>query len=222
MPRRTYRKRKGRRTYRRRRRANNTNIQGFVSGMPKVRRARLRYADQIDLTSTAGSIDVFKMRANSVFDPNESGVGHQPMGFDQWALLYNHYVVVGAKISIAALASGSVTSAVCGVYLADDSSVPYSVPEGYIESKKGPYRNINIQRNAVKMTSNFSAKKFFNITDIKDNVVRIGADVGSNPTEPAVFHLWYHDYQGSTTTQTFQITVDYIVEFSEPKDLSQS
>ena len=32
--------------------------------------------------------------------PNHTGVGHQPLYFDQLMTIYNHYIVIGAKITV--------------------------------------------------------------------------------------------------------------------------
>ena len=40
------------------------------------------------------------MRLNSLFDPNLSGLGHQPRGFDQLMAVYEKYTVVAAKITV--------------------------------------------------------------------------------------------------------------------------
>ncbi len=37
------------------------------------------------------------MRLNSLFDPDSTGVGHQPLGFDQIAALYNRYRVLKTR-----------------------------------------------------------------------------------------------------------------------------
>ena len=37
------------------------------------------------------------MRMNSLFDPDQTGTGHQPYYFDQFAALYNRYTVLGSK-----------------------------------------------------------------------------------------------------------------------------
>lgn len=200
------------------------NRQGYASGMPKVRRARLRYSEQISIASTAGSTGVYTFRANSPYDPNETGAGHQPMGFDMWAgQLYNHYVVVGSKITIKQMAPATATAAtISGVYLSDDTTLPYTTPNGFIEARKGTWRTTSHMRAPVTFHGNYSAKKFFNVKDVKDNVTRIGAPVSTNPTEVAYFNVWYNDMHGSTTTAEYQIVIDYIIEFSEPKDQVQS
>lgn len=230
MPRRYAKKRAPKRNATRHRRprgrpANRVNNMGFVSGMPKTRRAYLRYSDStIELESVLGGISTHKFRANSVYDPDFTSAGHQPMGYDNWALLYNHYVVVGCKISIKSVGGQTIapTAGAMGIYISDDTALPYTTLDGFVEAKRGVYRTMTYQRNTVNMSTTFSAKKFFNVSDLKDNYTRLGATVGANPAEVAMLNVYYFDLEGNTTQQRAQVTIDYIVDFSEPKDLTQS
>ncbi len=229
MPRRYWAKKKKKYVPRKRtnyrRRPRNTNIMGYVSGMPKTRRARLRYADTISLTSTFGAIGQHHFVANACHDPDVTGTGHQPMGWDNWKALYNHYVVVGSKITVKIMAGDGVSTpdaAIQGCFLNDNTTLPYTTADGYIESKKGSYRTLSFDRKTLTYHTNYSAKNFFNLSDIKDNVNRIGADIASNPTETANFSLYFFDLTGSTSTIRCMIVIDYIVDFSEPIDMLQS
>ncbi len=63
----------------------------FRTTMP----AKLTYTDTTTLSSgvsgSCGSIKIFSL--NSLFDPDQGGVGHQPYGYDQLATLYSRYKV---------------------------------------------------------------------------------------------------------------------------------
>lgn len=227
MPRKYTKKKKyvPRRKHYTRRRPRNTNIMGYVSGMPKTRRAYLRYADTVSLTSTVGAAGVHHFSANGCHDPDISGVGHQPMGWDNWKALYNHYIVVGSKITIKIMPGDGTSTpdaAIQGCYLNDDGTVPYITADGFIESKKGAYRTLSFDRKSISYNTSFSAKKFFNITDIKDNNTRLGTVTGQNPSEAAYYSLYLFDLTGSTSTVRCMVVIDYIVEFSEPVDMAQS
>lgn len=51
--------------------------------------------------SPAATTDFYTFRLNSTFDPDLTGVGHQPLGRDQLAgVLYNRYRVHGVKVSV--------------------------------------------------------------------------------------------------------------------------
>lgn len=216
-----YGKRKPKRRYKRKY-ALKRNIHGMSSGFPKTRTVSLRYCELGSITSTLGILEGYPFRANSIFDPRANTGGHQPMGYDTWASLYNHYVVLGAKITVLVGAANGADNGQFTIYTSDDLVIPYTDSTGFIEAKRGSTKMITNARNQVKLTSTFSAKKFFNITDVKDNFDRVGSTVGDNPPEQSYFNLIYQDLTGSTTTVQFTAIIDYIVAFSEPKDHVQS
>lgn len=67
--------------------------------------AEHRYSESIVLTN--GPVAIFGgekvWRLNSLFDPDETGVGHQPYGRDQMAGLYNRYKVLSADVTLTVL-----------------------------------------------------------------------------------------------------------------------
>lgn len=75
---------------------------GFGQLGPDKLRTRLRYCQSNQtLTCTTGVPTVRQYRLNSLFDPDFTGVGHQPYGFDQIVLMgYQAYCVYGVKYKI--------------------------------------------------------------------------------------------------------------------------
>jgi len=69
-----------------------------VFGFPTSLRTKLRYHESIAYVSAAGSVTQNIFRFNSLFDPNETGLGHQPHYFDQLSAVYGRYVVVASTI----------------------------------------------------------------------------------------------------------------------------
>jgi len=145
------------------------------------------------------------------------------MGWDTWKSLYNHYVVVGAKITATVLSDTVGNSPfVVGTYLTDQAVLPYTSWYGFKEARKGTQRLFNGgagNTRSQSTMSKFSAKKFYNVTDIKDNMDRLGALTDTNPGENAYFIIYYQQINSVTDTKNLCITVDYIVDFSEPKNL---
>lgn len=72
------------------------------SPMPQYKKTVLKYVETIDLSATTGGLTGTSNQfgLNCLFDPNLTGVGHQPMGFDQWAALYKMYHVHQVDIKI--------------------------------------------------------------------------------------------------------------------------
>lgn len=199
---------------------------GVPSGIPTQRRANMRYVTNVTLQSTLGSMDTHLFRANSVFDPDATGAGHQPMGYDSWKTHFNHYVVLGSRITVQAVSQGANTTNMVGVYLSDDAT-SYLDWDAFAEARKGMYKTLPKLADGTKpmgLSSNYSARKFYNITDVRDNVNRIGATTAANPTDVAEWHLWVQSQDKVSTGSGINctVTIDYIVEFSEPKDIAQS
>jgi len=62
---------------------------------------RVRYCDNFNLACTAaGSIGKQYMRLNSLYDPDQTGTGHQTYWNTQFAQIYNRYVVLGSKMTV--------------------------------------------------------------------------------------------------------------------------
>lgn len=196
--------------------------------MPAVRTARLRYVEKVSLTLQGGAINKYIFRANSCADPNQTSTGHTPMGWDQWKALYNHYVVSGAKISVTATHDADDSNARpyrIGCYISDSNTTAYSDANSFIEAKKGTWKHSGLNTKVARVKSFYSCKNFFNVKDVKDNLDRLGAPVGSNPGDVAFFHIWAEQDDINPvnfTYLTFNVIIDYIVKFSEPIDIAPS
>ncbi len=70
--------------------------------MPARYRTRLRYAD--NLTLTTGTLQLFgseyTYRLNSLYDPDFASTGHQPLGFDQLSVWYDKYLVTRVNVEL--------------------------------------------------------------------------------------------------------------------------
>lgn len=68
-------------------------------GFPDTTRVTLAYTDTLTLGSAAFQT-IYSFRGNSVYDPDFTGVGHQPAYFDTYSEVYSHYKVYGCTINI--------------------------------------------------------------------------------------------------------------------------
>ncbi len=67
--------------------------------LPPSFRTTLRYYEQVNLVSNSTPF-VYVFRANSGFDPNQTGSGSQPVGWDNLLAFYNASFGVGSRINI--------------------------------------------------------------------------------------------------------------------------
>lgn len=213
-----------RRTYKRK-----IGSPSLYPGFPANKIVKMRYVESLNFAPST-SFQTFDFRANGVFDPYAGAGGHQPIGYDEWSLFYNHNVVVSSKIKVE-LASGhnannNDTCLFC-VYLADDATTASTILE-LAEQGKCAYRLVSGNTQTQKpftLTNSYSAKKFFNVADVKDNLDRLGSAWGAVPSEEAIFRIALQGIYGvGTYTGAMQavVTIEYTVLLSEPRELNQS
>jgi len=87
---------------------------GSSSGIPNRLFVKFKYSDTYTQTTTTG-MNVRQMRGNGLYDPDYSGVGHQPRLFDQFASLYNDYRVHAVKFRATFGTTTSNVIYICGI-----------------------------------------------------------------------------------------------------------
>lgn len=195
------------------------DIIGVPAGAPNVRTVKLRYSQTIGLTSTSGSVGYHVFRASSIHDPDYTTTGHQPMGHDTWQTLYDYYTVISSKITVkfAEDAATKGLATYCGIYLQDQTPPLYTDVNNLIENNGNCKINID-QRVPIVINDYYSAKKFWNLKDIRDNTDNIGAHFGANPTLGAYFFVYIATMDGAVTNNMLaNVTIEYLVTLSKPK-----
>lgn len=96
-------------------------------GFPQSIITTVRYCDLITVTNSAATVDKYIYRANGIFDPNYTGGGHQPMWRDNYASIYNQYVVLGSKITVKFQSDSTDESWVVGILGDDDATTPTNI-----------------------------------------------------------------------------------------------
>lgn len=194
-------------------------------GAPKSIVRTLTYSENISLASTLGVLNSYIFRANSVYDPNYTGIGHQPYMFDQCAAFFNHYDVLSShiKITVVPTISNPGVAVVSGIYLADDLT-SYTDYGTFIEAKRGTFKIIPAAANntaPVTIYSKFNKKSFYSKSVDQGNTT---AAVSTSPIEEAYFHIWMQSADKVSTSNAVQynVEVSYSVRFFEPKDIPSS
>lgn len=205
----------------------------MLNPLPTRRMVRLCYSEHGTLNS-AGTIQSQNFSANGLYDPNVSLGGHQPLMFDMMATLYNHYVVLGAKITAHFWTEDAAGNygVVVGIKVNDDTAIaPTGGIQNIIEHNQ-PYNKYRMLRmnsggeKTITIVKNwFSAKKFFGLPKgVTNNRTDIGSVVTANPTEQAYFTLYVGHPDGATDIApiNWMVKIDYVTLFSEARDQVQS
>lgn len=202
------------------------------SPRPQYRIVTLKYHDVASINPGAGTIGYYSFSANGLYDPNITGTGHQPMYFDQFSDMYDHYVVLRSYVSaifyMQTVAASTMTTV--GILLDDNNAVGSVSLDDLMEQENRRLKwkllpaSAAYSHNIRKVTMKYNPKGFFGIKDVADNRNLIGSVTSSNPTEQAYFNIWGVGTTGSTDPPTFEVMVHiyYTVMFSEPKETAGS
>lgn len=173
-------------------------------------------------------------RGNSVFDPDLTGVGQQPRGFDEYAALYGKYYVVKSSYSVVVKCTASITDtpllciwpeAAAG---ANQDMAPITLPSD-------PTKIYAVDRVKVILPGNgqqahggsqikymCSSKSALGAGVEREDVV---TDVTTNPNAEWYWQRRFVNYQNTLgTAAEFNVieTVVYDVIFSDPKNVFES
>ena len=193
--------------------------------MPTSFRYTGRYHSYKDIGGVAVLNVGQRVSCNGLFDPDKTGIGHQPMGFDQVMPLYDHYVVIGAKITIQFTNEGDVVPAQVGCYINDATTSLTSVDEicenGY---NKSMVLGVRGQSDSTKtMVVKLNPNKFLGRTKpLADPQLK--GTITANPAEECYFDIWASPNDGVSTMGSViaRYTVEYVALFIEPRKLTTS
>lgn len=193
-----------------------------LSFVPPRMRQTLRYAQEINLVGTSGALASNGIALNGLFDPDTTGGGHQPLGFDQYLAMYERYCVLSTRVTIDCAINGAAVPTLVGI-----TGLPgittYASATGRIEVGSTAYRVLPaLQATPASLTSVFDMAKFFGIDDLSDEPDICGTST-ANPATVAGCTIWCRDVLGTSTVNvSFLVLVEYDTLFLKPAPVPQS
>lgn len=186
----------------------------FYDPFPYKAHAIMRYSESFTLTPSTGVPAHHLWRANGIFDPNQTGTGHQPYGHDQYAAIYNHYQILESTIVMQC--SQANVDCIFGINLIADTSTEndYDTVREVKGCKMSIHQN---QQNAGPVTQTFNSRTYPNKNEQS-------ALFGASPADSFYFDTWA-EMRNITTSGSgipFIVTITYKVMMWEPKNLGQS
>lgn len=200
-----------------------TNMVRFGLGLPKKCIVVHKYADICNLTSTLGALAIQRFSANGMYDPDITSTGHQPLYFDQFTPLYNHYIVIGSKISIEVCPQGNAEdSYLISLMINDDTSVPSGNINALAEQSNGRWKMIPAHTtDTIKMSRSWSAKKFFGGSVLANT--NLQGTVSTNPAEQSYYDVGLQStLGGNTVAVAIRVNIEYTAVWRELKEVAQS
>ncbi len=193
-----------------------TALVNMGRGFPAKAKATLKYVDTFYLEASAGP----QHRAfsfNGMFDPDYALGGHQPLYYDQYMSLYNHYQVISSKVTISPMTLQSNVMPLRVALWQDDDAIVNGTTPTYYAEKAGIQTQLlsSAQAKATPMSLTWNAKNVFG-----PNMQKLRASASTNPEEQSYAIISCVPADNGTQTGMFvQLTIEYTALFTELKDV---
>lgn len=203
------------------RKVSSTLVNRALHPIPSRYITKMKYCDNFTMPTALSGLNTYRFNLNSIFDPNRTGVGHQPYGHDTLQTMYNRYRVISCSYVISVVANATINCAVLPANEEISPSAMYEVKESprckFIVQNPGG--TIKTLKGKVYLPSLVGRTKAQYMADD-----RYQAAYGASPSELAILNLFTQQINDGTTDQLPQITVtlNYLVESFDIKQLGVS
>ena len=191
---------------------------------PAVVRVPLKYSTRLALVSSIGVYAEHNFAGNGLFDPDVTGVGTQPTGFDQWMAFYQKYRVLASHIQVRAINPTAATNAQS---MADIGVVPTNTTTAFANSDVAgsqPYAKRTLA-NTIGMGPNGPLRLSQSMeTDLilgssREAVIteqNYTGDAASNPANNWYWRIFQEPADvASTQTIVYEIEITFLTDFYE-------
>lgn len=183
----------------------------------RYHKTKLTYAQYFSLDPALSTAAVQVFTANGLYDPDITGTGHQPAGFDQYMALYGEYIVTGSWIKVTAFNSDTNVGQVLGVTFCDKSTTSADT-RVYIEGGNSKYFGMGTTAaDGVKSITHYANIRSVSTQDIfnEDN---FAGTASANPTDTHYWHIWGYAIDDGSNTSPIRCLaeIQYEVYFRDP------
>ncbi len=173
----------------------------FGNPYPLFADVTFKYVDRITIDALgSGAVGLYLFACNGMYDPDITGTGHQPLGFDQWlgtsttTGFYNHYLVVKSVITVTAFsqAADGTGQSVILLGISDDTTTntDFNALAENPSYKSVRLGSIGSGHDVVTIKHTYNACKNFGVTPeslyTKEDLM---GSYGANPSELSYFNL---------------------------------
>lgn len=195
-------------------------------GLPKEMNVKLRYADVFYLNSGALVPAINTFRLNSIYDPDQTGVGGTPSGAVQWSNFYTRYKVMGVKVHTHWTANCN-QQLIVGMHAYGGDANNYSTPatgtgvQQVLTELPNSAFGVVGPANLATTNATCDLKRYYSMKGILGNDryrdMDSSGDTGGNPTAVANLDLMITDSLTATTGNVAYcaISITYYVKFYE-------
>ena len=191
------------------------SLNGFKPVMwPTCLPVRLRFDDYRVLTA-ASNKSTYTYCLNSLYDPDATGTGLQPEGFDQLKTLYGRYRVVAVKVSVEAEGNGANTNGMLAMAPIDNSATTLDA-ESCAALRFG-HGTTFTQTDPGRLSALWHIGELLGYTDesVLGNA-NLDAAIGANPTFQQFLRIQVETGNGATDQTMIRVSLEFYARMEVP------
>lgn len=183
--------------------------------------ATLKYAGDLARTITAGSLDDYMWALNGLYDPDITGTGHQPYGFDEYMGIYQQYRVISARWRITYPGSSDTLKI---THVANNKTTAYTSASLIAETKGSfskmlPYNG----GSTIVMRGKRYLPKVLGLSPVEYKTEpAVSGDSSANPAVVGMLHAMVYNPGSGSVSYKASVEIWFTVEFFDPVQFTQS
>lgn len=220
-PAKRYPKRKDKKTYK------NRPTQSLIrapTAVPDQCLVKMKYCIGNTSIASVATPGVHIFSGNSIFDPDVTAVGHQPLGRDEWGAFYDSYLVYGLAWDLTFVGDNNNVCNVSTVCKPTNTTIA-----NYDTVRERPYAQTattglqGSNKHIMKLKGYMSTNKIFGVNDIQAKNSDYTAGWDNNPVHRWYLHLYTIAFDRATSV-TVNVDGDlyYYVKMFDRKALQRS
>lgn len=188
-----------------------------LNPIPQRYICKMKYAE----TVSTNVVGLYTFNLNSIFDPNQTGTGHQPYAHDTLQSLYNRYRVISCSYRVICNRNDATTQLIA---LPANEIISYTTASEYKENPRGRYVTQSPGGNVVPLSGKVYLPSLVGRTKtqyMSDD--RFQAAFGNSPAELAMLNLGaFSASDVPASGVALNVELVYTVECFDVKNLAQS
>ncbi len=190
-------------------------------GFPDRYHTTLRYSDSL-VINPGVSYGQYTFRGNSLFDPDYTSTGHQPLYFDQLSAVYGRYRVISCLIKLKVISVGSVATQMVIIPVSEVTTfTSQSLALEHPRAKVLPIVGVSGYQTASS-SYNMSTRKILGLTQTQLQDIDYSAATSANPLQLWYYIVYAYEPGGGNVHTAFTVTLDYVCEFFDRDNVSSS
>lgn len=189
-------------------------------GLPDKALVKHKYVELFANSGEGTTPYVYRFSCNNIFDPNTTGVGHQPLYRDEFAALFNHYRVISSKIKFTIQKLNNTTFNFPLMVLLDvDDDAAANID---IRTQMEMGRNVKLCQGSDGLSvlrKAWNAKRHFPSATMQN----LSAQAGASPAEQSYYNIMIQACDlGSAFSFHGTVEIEYYVQWYEKKTATPS